>query len=165
MELLHSFAPIEAPDSRVLILGSMPGGTSLRLGEYYGHAANAFWPIMSKLFNRTFDSYGDKVSLLTEQGIALWDVLARCERSGSSDSAIRNPVPNDFAPFWKTHPMVELICCNGAVAMRLFSKLVGVPELPEFPRRPRIVQLPSTSPANAMPFERKYRLWAEQWIP
>ena len=37
-----SFAPLVAPGTRVLILGSLPGERSLAEGRYYAHPQNQF---------------------------------------------------------------------------------------------------------------------------
>lgn len=38
-----AFAPIVHKDSKLLILGTMPGEKSLNLQEYYGNRGNQFW--------------------------------------------------------------------------------------------------------------------------
>ena len=61
----RSFAPLANPTARVLILGSLPGQASVRLGQYYGHPHNKFWPIMGQLFG--FDAtlaYAERVQSL-----------------------------------------------------------------------------------------------------
>lgn len=154
--MLRAFAPIETADSTILILGSMPSETSLRLGQYYAHATNAFWPIMARLYARELNCYDEKVALLKEQDIALWDVLACCTRIGSADSAIHNPQVNDFDRFWQDHVHLRLICCNGQTAMRLFLRYVGTSHIPY---QVTCIRLPSTSAANTMPFDEKYAAW------
>jgi TDG/mug DNA glycosylase family protein len=143
---VRSFAPIAAPDARILILGSMPGVASLEAGQYYAHRHNAFWPIMGALFGAGPDkSYAERTRILRANGIAVWDVLRSCVRPGSLDSDIRDEVPNDFAGFFAAHRSIARIGLNGGKAAASFRKYTarhcsaGV----------EIVVLPSTSPAHA----------------
>lgn len=159
---IHSFPPLEAPDARVLVLGSMPGAASLAAGRYYAHPQNRFWPFMGALVGAGPElDYPARVAALGAAGIALWDVLAQCEREGSLDSAIRDDtaVANDFAGFFARHPRVGTVLFNGAKAEQSFRRFV-VPGL----ARPdlRLLRLPSTSPANASQrAEAKLQAWRE----
>lgn len=152
----ESFAPIVGESPRVLLLGTMPGRRSLEAGEYYAHPQNAFWRILSRLFGAPAEDYAAKLRLLTDHGIALWDVLRHCDREGSSDSAIRNPAPNDFAALFRAHPGIHSVCFNGKAALTLYRRHVE-PSLSGPEHRHRV--LPSTSPAHTLPFEEKYRAW------
>jgi TDG/mug DNA glycosylase family protein len=148
---VSSFPPVSSRDARVLVLGSMPGVASLEAQRYYAHPRNAFWPIMGELLG--FDAaspYRSRLAALRRQGVALWDVLARCVRPGSLDSDIDlgSAEPNDFAGFLRRHRDVELVLCNGGAAFQLFRRKV-VPELPAPFDALRVMQMPSTSPANA----------------
>jgi len=149
MLIVHSFPPLEAPDARALVLGSMPGAASLAAGRYYAHPHNRFWPIMGELVGAgpALD-YPARMAALEAAGIALWDVLAQCEREGSLDSAIRDDtaVANDIAGFLARHPRVGTVLFNGAKAEQSFRRFIA-PGL----ARPdlTLVRLPSTSPANA----------------
>lgn len=147
MPTLQGLPPIENPDACVLILGSMPGGVSLRLGRYYAHPRNRFWMFMQALLGIDASApYPTRIDALRTAKIALWDVISECEREGSLDSAIRAEVANDFGGFLAAHPRLRLIAFNGAKAEQSFRRhalpALG-PELPELRR------LPSTSPANA----------------
>lgn len=159
---LQSFGAVARADARVLVLGSMPGARSLQLQQYYGHPQNAFWKIMGRLFG--FDAasmpYEQRLAALQDCGVALWDVLARCERTGSLDSAIveDSMVANDFAAFFAAHPAIVRVCFNGAKAAQVFQRHVAAGLV--LPRPIAFVRLPSTSPAHAgMPLDAKLAAW------
>ena len=147
MAAVCSFPPVAAPDARLLILGSMPGEASLRAGQYYAHPRNAFWPILGDLLGFAPDlPYADRLRHLTASGIALWDVIAGCERSGSLDSAIHHEQGNDFTQLLADYPSIHTICFNGAKSFQCFKRynkaLLARRDI-------RFAPMPSTSPANA----------------
>ena len=151
-----SFPPISKPDAHVLILGTMPGERSLALSQYYGHGGNQFWKIMFSCFNMPYSGdYMTKTKLLTENRIALWDVLQHCEREGSADNAIISEFPNDFKGFFEKHPAVKIILFNGNNSAEYFQKYIGYTNGFEY------IVLPSTSPANTWATkEEKMKTWA-----
>lgn len=159
---LQGFAAVAQHDARVLILGSMPGVASLAATQYYGHPRNAFWPIMDALFGIPQQaSYAARCEQLKQQGIALWDVLAACNREGSLDSAIEKESIrlNDFSRFFAQQPAIQAVFLNGGLAARLFQRH-ALPELGPLAEDLTITALPSTSPANASwSFERKLAAW------
>lgn len=161
--LAHSFAPISAPDARVLVLGSMPGVASLEAQQYYAHPRNAFWPIMGELFG--FDvaaNYPERCTHLRESGVAVWDVLRACRREGSLDSAIDrdSEEPNDFAAFFSEYPKVRLVAFNGQKAQTAFRQHVTLSLGQAVVERLAFVRVPSTSPAHAtQSFEQKLDAW------
>src|SRR5579883_2253754 len=93
--LKRSFPPIVDARAKILVLGTLPGEESLRRQEYYAHPRNLFWPIVFGLFGAIPPAaYDQRLRLLAERGIALWDVCRAAERDASSDSTIRREVPN-----------------------------------------------------------------------
>jgi hypoxanthine-DNA glycosylase len=156
------FQPIARPDARILILGSLPGQMSLRLGQYYGQPRNAFWRIMAAIFGFAPNlPYDERVAALERQRIAAWDVCASAFRPGSLDSNISQVVVNDFQSFFAAHPAIRLICFNGKAAENLYRTKV-LPNLPAAMARMETRKLPSTSPANAgIPFEQKLFQWSD----
>jgi len=140
------FPPVARQDAVVLILGSLPGEESLRRQQYYAHKSNQFWWIMGELVGALPElPYEARLDRLRDSRIALWDVCAAAERSGSLDSNIRDPEANDFAGFFAEHPLLRRICFNGGKAATLFHRMVTSP----LPAAIQCTQLPSTSPAHA----------------
>ncbi len=149
MPRIYSFPPVANAAARILILGSMPGQESLRAGQYYAHPRNCFWKLMGEFFGAGSElTYARRTLRLKKSGIALWDVLACCARTGSLDSAIdvRSMVPNDFPQFFSTHPRIRAVFFNGTTAERCFRMRVQ-PQL-DLPLL-QFERLPSTSPAHA----------------
>lgn len=149
--LLRGFPPIARPDARVLVLGSMPGVASLVAGEYYAHRRNAFWPLMGILLDAGPErSYAERMERLCAVGVAVWDVLAGCERSGSADSAIvpSSERANDFGSFFVAHPCIAQVFFNGAKAESAWKRQVAG-ELATRHARIPCTRLPSTSAAHA----------------
>jgi hypoxanthine-DNA glycosylase len=158
MSPIHSFAPVSNAQASILILGSMPGKKSLEQNQYYANPQNAFWKIMGELAGAyPHFSYEERLDSLTSAGIALWDVLACCERSTSLDSHIRKESANDFASFFALHPNITQVFFNGSKAEQCFIKFVqGKQTLPPL----KLNRLPSTSPAHAgMRYADKLQAW------
>ena len=135
----------------------MPGVKSLVAGEYYAHKHNAFWQIMGELLDAGWEKpYGERVRILNDKGIAVWDVLQSCIRPGSLDLDIREEEPNDFQSFFKVHPHIQKVGLNGGKAASCFKKFASG----FFPAQTRVVRLPSTSRANArLSFAEKRDAW------
>jgi hypoxanthine-DNA glycosylase len=156
--LLEGLPPILGDGAGVLILGNMPSVLSLAARQYYGNPRNAFWRITGELFGFVADApYPERVEALRVHGVAVWDVLRFCRRIGSLDSAVQpdSMVANDFAGLLAAHPGIERIFFNGAAAEANYRRLVRV-DAPVSYRR-----LPSTSPAQTMPYAAKLAAWQE----
>ena len=161
MSDVQSFPPLLTQHAKVLVLGSMPGTASLKANQYYAHGRNQFWPLMCDILGvPPIVAYQDKVALLEANHIAVWDVLARCERPGSLDADITNEIANDFAALFAMQPNLRHVFFNGKKAEVSFRKLVW-PTLSEALRDQLILtSLPSTSPANAgFTYARKREAW------
>lgn len=140
--MLKGFEPIYSRHSKTLILGSMPSVVSLEKQEYYGFHLNRFWKIMSVYSGRSFSDYEDKKQMILDYDFALWDVIQGCEREGSLDSKIKNPVCSDILWLLKEVPTIDKIICNGKKAAELFDR--------HFKDKVHcnVIYLPSTSNAN-----------------
>ena len=161
--MLTGLAPVVAPDTRLLVLGSFPGVASLKAQQYYGHPRNHFWPILFAIFKDKspgspevccLSSYQIRIDWLLARGVGLWDVYAACERDGSLDSQIRHPVVNDLSVLRRRCPQLQAIAHNGGESFKQarHTAALGLP----------VHKLPSTSPANASwRFERKLAAWRE----
>lgn len=154
---LTGLAPVIAPDTRILILGSFPGAASLAAQQYYAHPRNQFWKLVGTLIGEDLYSlpYEDRLPRLLAHRFGLWDVLAACEREGSLDSAIRKAEPNDIAGL--ALPRLAAIVHNGAESFKhaRHTQGLGVP----------VYRLPSSSAANASwTFARKRDAWREVFL-
>ncbi len=140
------FDPICDRNARVLILGTLPGADSLRLGQYYANSRNNFWNIMGALTGANSKiAYDERLRILAKSGVALWDVYHSAKRAGSTDPGIqgRTAIVNNFADFFRAYPNIRLICFNGKAAEKEFRrKIFDIQSVIE------IMVLPSTSPSN-----------------
>lgn len=148
-------APIAYTNSKILILGTMPGEQSLAKQEYYAHPRNLLWKIIATIAGKTMPlNYTEKKELLKTTGIALWDVCDACVREGSLDHKIIEEIPNDLENFLKQHTEIKTIVFNGGKATALFDKY--------FTRNAKYkyLNMPSTSPANVgMSWSQKINEW------
>ena len=159
----NSFPPIACANAKLLILGSLPGKRSLEEQRYYAQPRNSFWRIMGAMFAAGPElAYAERTRRLTQQGIALWDVVASAERPGSLDSAIvtSSVTVNDFRSLFSAHRELEAVYFNGAKAAELYQRHV-LPTLAADYAHIRYQRLPSTSPAHAaMRYEEKLERWS-----
>ncbi len=147
LPLAHPIPPVcsrnPATPPRVLILGSFPSVKSREAGFFYGHPQNRFWRVIAAVLRAPVPgTIDEKIALLTSHGIALWDVIASCTITGSSDSSIRDVVPNDLSPILASGT-IRAVLTNGGTATRLYRQY----QEPLWHLQP--IALPSTSPANA----------------
>jgi hypoxanthine-DNA glycosylase len=151
----HPFDPIINENTRVLFLGSFPSIASFEQAFYYAHPRNAFWPILESIFGVKLEANDAKRTFCLEKGIGLWDVIGSCERQNSSDTNLKNCIPNDFAALLMEYPNLRAIGFTGKKSHDLFMKHYGKLEIGK-------VLLPSTSPAHAaMTREDKERIYKE----
>lgn len=152
---IHTIAPVFDAHSRVLILGSFPSVKSRESQFFYGHPQNRFWRVLAGVLGAEAPSGIEaKQSFLLKNRIAVWDVIASCEIEGSSDSSIRNVVPNDLCLIL-SKAQIRQIFTNGRTAHKLYTKYC----MPASGRA--AVCLPSTSPANAaFSLERLKESWS-----
>lgn len=140
----HPIPPVYDENSRVLVLGSFPSVKSREQGFFYGHPSNRFWRVLSALAGKEVPSTIDqKRTLLLSMGIAVWDVIQSCDITGSSDSSIKNVIPNDLTDLLNRSKVIRIFV-NGKTAKKYYDRYllpkVGI----------QAICLPSTSPANAI---------------
>ncbi len=160
---LTGFAPVVAPDARLLLLGSFPGHASLAAAQYYAHPRNQFWPLLAALTGLPLTSlaYDERLDAVKRACIAIWDVNQSCTRVGSLDSAIRSAAVNPFTDLLARAPGIAAVGFNGQAAARHqdWFHAAGM----------RTYRLPSTSPAHAsLSFTQKLERWSvlrdDGWI-
>ncbi|QPQ54928.1 DNA-deoxyinosine glycosylase [Allosphingosinicella flava] len=151
-----SFQPVADSQSRILIVGSLPGEQSLAKAEYYGNPLNQFWRLMSGVIERPLVPlpYLQRLEALRAAKVGLWDVVASARRAGSLDAAIRDPETNDLAGLAAALPALRAVGFNGGTAFAAGRRLLAGSALVLLP-------LPSSSPAYTLSFESKLEKWME----
>lgn len=157
----QGFPPLIDEQTRILILGTMPGDESIQVEEYYANPKNQFWKLVYHIFNFgvSCSKYEDKTKLLLKNKIGLWDVLYKASRTGSMDAHIRYKECNDFKKLFDTYPNVQILVFNGKKSFEYFKSNFDLDQKREY------FVLPSTSSANTTKtFEMKLREWKEVLI-
>ena len=162
-KIAHPIPPVYAKNSVCLILGSFPSVKSREQGFFYGHPRNRFWAMLAKILDeKKPETIAEKKALLTRHGIALWDVIQSCEISGSSDSSIKNAVPNDIMPILE-QSKIRKILINGGKAWELYQRHIAADSNNAIIKN--AVKMPSTSPANAgWTLERLIHAWEKDFV-
>lgn len=175
---LHCFPPAGALGAKeapvFLVLGSFHSVLSLQKKQYYGNPNNHFWTVLQLCFQFPEpQDYDEKMHMLKQSRIAIWEVYASCFRKGSLDSNIREAEPTPLVDFLEGQPTIERIGLNGGasasgfyaqfkkqmISETGFPAKVGTKGLwkPDFgPDRPErkiaVFRLPSTSPIPTSAF-------------
>lgn len=154
--LSRCFAPVVDKNTKVLILGSLPGVASLRAQQYYAHPQNKFWELVGAVIGIDLRSlsYDDRLGAVLTHGVGLWDVISEAERKGSLDAAIRNESHNQLVEMLETLPNLRAIAFNGGISAR-----IGRKQLKTQVDRLELIDLPSSSPAYTLPIEQKLLTW------
>ncbi|MBQ6825087.1 MAG: DNA-deoxyinosine glycosylase [Clostridia bacterium] len=141
--IIHPIKPLYSQNSEILILGSFPSIKSREQMFYYSHPQNRFWRVLAAIFELPIpETIDEKRELILSHNLALWDVLASCEISGSADSSIKNAIANDLSEILN-NSKVKKIFVNGKTAEKYYIKYLE----PKY--KIKAICLPSTSPANA----------------
>ena len=154
--LTHPFKPITFKDTQTLILGSFPSIKSFENNFYYANNRNQFWRIMEMVTDYPINNRDQKVWLLKETHIGLWDMIKSCSRENSLDSSLEDEEVNDLSSFLESHPSITKIAFTGKKAEALFELHFGHLEIDR-------VYLPSPSSAYAkMSIEEKCKIYKEK---
>ena len=151
------FPPVIRPDTRLLVLGSLPGAASLAAGRYYAHPRNLFWRLIGEAIGGDLEplDYEARLAALLDAGVGLWDTVAEATRPGSLDADIRLHRPSDLAALAATLPALRAIAFNGKTSARIGRAALGEET------KLALIDLPSSSPAYAsLPYARKAEAWA-----
>ncbi len=155
-QLEHPFDPIIFNDTKVLILGSFPSIQSFEKSFYYAHPRNQFWKILSELTGYPANSKDQRIWLLKEARLGLWDMIRSCNRENSLDSSLEDEEVNDIAAFLEEHPSIDKVAFTGRKAQALFEMHFDYLEIER-------VYLPSPSAAYAkMSFDEKVAIYNEK---
>ena len=152
----RSFPPVVAPDTRVLVLGSLPGERSLAVQRYDAHPQNRFWHLIGKVIEVELEllDYDARLAALLKAKVGLWDTVASATREGSLDASIRDAEHTALADLAASLPELRAVGFNGKTSAR-----IGMPQLAGSGLA--LIALPSSSPAHAaMPLADKEKLWS-----
>lgn len=153
--MIKAFKPVVFSNSKIILLGTMPSEKSIEKQEYYANPNNKFWSLLFDIFNsEPIKNYTARLKFIKQHHLALWDVLAFCERFGSLDSSIKNEEANNFDAFFMEYPNIECIIFTSKNAYNLYNKHIG-----HFYNKAHII-LPSSSGAYAAI---SYQVKLTQW--
>ena len=154
-QLKRSFPPVVNGETRLLLLGSLPGEESLARQRYYANPRNQFWRLVGAVIETDLVAmdYQQRLEALLATRIGLWDVVASATRAGSLDGDIRGHSANALAELAGTLPELGAIGFNGGTSARIGTKELGENTALA------LVPLPSSSPAFTLPYERKLDAW------
>lgn len=156
MTLKRAFDPVVDANTRLLILGSLPGDASLKAAQYYGHPQNGFWRLVGGVIGVDLVAlpYAERLEALKAAGVGLWDVIASARRPGSLDTAIRDVEAADLNQLVNSLPALRAVAFNGGTAARIgrrnLSLAAGID----------LIDLPSSSPAYTRPLWEKAAAWS-----
>ncbi|MBU1669338.1 DNA-deoxyinosine glycosylase [bacterium] len=154
--LEHPFKPIVFKNSEILILGSFPSIDSFDKAFYYAHPRNQFWKLLSEVTAYPINNRDQKIWLLKESKLALWDMVANCRRDNSLDASLEDIEVNDLTSFLENHPNIKKIAFTGRLAEKLYKMNFDYLEF-------ETLYLPSPSAAYAkMSFEEKLAIYKEK---
>ena len=154
----HCFPPVVRTDTRLLLLGSLPGAVSLAQGRYYAHPRNQFWRLAGAVIGRELVplDYEARLEALLAAGIGLWDTVAAATRRGSLDADIRLHAASDLDALVRDLPGLRAIGFNGGTSAKIGRSRLGAAAAGL-----DLIDLPSSSPAFTLAFERKLERWIE----
>jgi len=153
---LHPFKPIVFKSSKILILGSFPSKKSFEYDFYYAHPQNQFWKILSAITAYPINNRDQKIWLLKESKIALWDMISSCLQESSLDSSIYDEEVNDIAGLLEQYPNITQVACTGKKSYELFKMHFGYLGIEP-------IYLPSPSAAYAaMKIEQKIAIYTDK---
>lgn len=123
MKVIHQLKPVYNKNSKILILGSFPSHVSRENNFYYANKNNRFWKIFEELFNVKLNTNNERINFLLNNNIALWDVIYSCEIENSSDSSIKNVIPNDIENIINKSE-IKYIFVTGKTALYYYNKFI-----------------------------------------
>jgi hypoxanthine-DNA glycosylase len=152
------FPPVVDANTRVLVLGSLPGEVSLAQAQYYAHKQNRFWSLIGDVTGEDLPSldYHTRLETLLRHRVGLWDVVAEAQREGSLDSRIRNHASNDLLALVESLPHLAAVAFNGGTATRLGMRAL----------QDAVGKVEFISPAYTLPYAEKLKAWEvlRRWL-
>ena len=143
-------------DSEILILGSLPSDVSIQEQAYYQNKShNSFWKLMHDIFGKGDDTK----DFLLKNHIALWDCLAAANREGNLDANISGgEIPNKIPELLEEYSKINKIVINGKATKEDYFD----PYFYELHKKVDVIDLPSSSNACSMKYEKKLSEWKDK---
>lgn len=130
--------------------------------------------------NRTLSAYEHGRKAASMAGVCIWDVLSevhtkvgRRRKRGklSGHSSDRSPPTNDISGLLQAHPTIATIAFNGAKAMTAYVHAFGDGSKEGYkgakfrhPPHVKLIKLPSSSTAAAIPMDAKIKAWSAAFV-
>ena len=129
----HPFDPIIFSDSQTLILGYFPTAQDISNGFYHTSKNDKFWQLLSLASSYPINNNDQKIWLLKESKLALWDILSHKQTAKGDDFTIEDELVNDISSVLECHPSISAVALVTKRVQAIYDHHFGHLQLEQIP--------------------------------